>query len=68
MCAIYEPRILPVLMKAKTERRYSLMVLRDVLIRLVEPAREQELQNINDPDEYRRARGISFPPAPGERA
>ena len=67
VCAIYEPRILPVLLKAKTERRYSLMVLRDVPIRLVEPAREEELQNINDPDEYRRARGISFPPAPGAR-
>ena len=64
VCAIYEPRILPVLMKAKAERRYSLMLLRDVPIRLVEPSRAEQLRNINDPEEYRKARGLSFPPAP----
>ena len=30
MCAIYEPAILPVLLRAREARRYSLMLLRDV--------------------------------------
>ena len=64
VCAIYEPRIFPVLQKAKVEQRYSLMILRDVPIRLVEPEREEELRNINHPDEYRRAGGRRFPPTP----
>jgi len=64
VCAIYEPRILPVLREAKAKKRYSLMLLRDVPIRLVEPERFFELQNVNDPDEFRKAGGISFPPAP----
>ena len=64
VCAIYEPRILPVLQKAKAETRYSLMLLRDVPTHLLEPERPEELQNINDPNEYRRLRRLSSPPAP----
>ncbi len=64
VCAIYEPRILPLLREAKAKGRYSLMLLRDVPIRLVEPVRAEELRNINDPDDYRKARGLSSPPAP----
>ena len=63
VCAIYEPRILPVLREAKARKRYSLMLLRDVPIYLVEPVRAAELTNINDLDEYREAGGVSFPPA-----
>jgi molybdopterin-guanine dinucleotide biosynthesis protein A len=68
VCAIYEPRILPVLQAAKAKKRYSLMLLRDVPIRLVEPVRAGELRNINDPDELRQAGGelppASSPPVP----
>jgi molybdopterin-guanine dinucleotide biosynthesis protein A len=64
VCAIYEPRILPVLEAAKAEKRYSLMLLRDVPIRLVEPVRARELRNINDPDEFRQAGGVSSPLVP----
>ncbi len=63
VCAIYEPSILPVLVRAKKERRYSLMLLRDVPVRLVEAQRPEELRNINDPDEYERAIRKS-PPLP----
>jgi len=55
VCAIYEPSILPVLIQAKTDRRYSLMLLCDVTVRLVEPRRPEELRNVNDPSEYRKA-------------
>jgi molybdopterin-guanine dinucleotide biosynthesis protein A len=55
VCAIYEPSILPVLVRAKEERRYSLMLLRDVPVRLVEAHRPEELRNVNDPVEYERA-------------
>ena len=55
VCAIYEPKILPVLLRARETRRFSLMLLRDVPIRLVEPLRDGELRNVNDPEEYRRA-------------
>ncbi len=61
VCAIYEPRILAVLRDAKASGRYSLMLLRDVPIRLVEPQRTEELRNINDPEDYRKARGLSLP-------
>jgi len=64
VCAIYEPRILPVLKEAKEKKRYSLMLLRDVPIRLVEPLRPDDLRNVNDPEEYKEAGGISSPPAP----
>ena len=65
VCAIYEPSILPVLIRAKEERRYSLMLLRDVPVRLVEPHRPEELRNINDPAEYREA-VTKNRPLPGE--
>jgi molybdopterin-guanine dinucleotide biosynthesis protein A len=55
VCALYEPRILPVLERAHEKRRYSLMLLRDVPIHLVEPAEERELRGVNDPSEYRAA-------------
>jgi molybdopterin-guanine dinucleotide biosynthesis protein A len=64
VCTIYEPAILPALLEAKTQKRYSLMLLRDVPLRLVEPTRAGELRNVNDPDELRKAGGISFPPVP----
>ena len=64
VCAIYEPRILPVLKEAKDKGRYSLMLLRDVPIRLLEPLGTDDLRNVNDPQEYRRAGGISSLPAP----
>ena len=63
VCAIYEPRILPVLLGAKARGRYTLKVLRDVRVRLVEPAHPQELANINDPDEYSRAASRGLPPS-----
>jgi molybdopterin-guanine dinucleotide biosynthesis protein A len=53
VCAIYEPKIIPVLERARDRRRYSLMLLRDVPIRLVEPADGRELQGVNEPGEYR---------------
>jgi len=62
VCAIYEPRILPVLLAAKSRGRFTLKVLRDVAVRLVEPADPRELANVNDPDEYARAAGGSLPP------
>jgi len=64
VCAIYEPRILPVLKEAKEKRRYSLMLLREVPIRLVEPLGTEDLRNVNDPEEYRQAGGVSSLPAP----
>lgn len=60
-CAIYEPRILPVLLDAKARGRYSLMLLRDVAVRLVEPIHPEELTNINDPEEYRKTAGLKLP-------
>jgi molybdopterin-guanine dinucleotide biosynthesis protein A len=59
VCAIYEPRIAPLLLRAQAEGRYSLMLLRDVPIRLVDPAESRELQGVNDPDEYEAARKAS---------
>ena len=56
VCALYEPKILPVLQRAREQKRYSLMLLRDVPIRLVDPAEERELRGVNDPSEYRAAR------------
>jgi molybdopterin-guanine dinucleotide biosynthesis protein A len=53
MCAIYEPAILPVLLRAREARRYSLMLLRDVPVALVEPADKRELMGINSQEEYR---------------
>ena len=64
VCAIYEPRILPALREAKEKKRYSLMLLMDVPIRLIEPVRAGELKNINNPDDYKNAGGVSFPPVP----
>lgn len=55
VCAIYEPRILPILEQRKTQRRFSLMLLRDVPVKLVDPADPEELRNINNLEEYRQA-------------
>lgn len=57
VCTIYEPRILPVLLNARARGRYTLKLLREVAVRLVEPAHPEELANINDPEEYRKAAG-----------
>jgi molybdopterin-guanine dinucleotide biosynthesis protein A len=51
--AIYEPSILPTLERARLTGRYSLMLLRDMPVHLVEVENEVELLNINDPKEYR---------------
>jgi molybdopterin-guanine dinucleotide biosynthesis protein A len=61
VCAIYEPRILPVLLGAKARGRYTLKLLRDVPVRLVEPSRPEDLTNVNDPGEYRLATGRGLP-------
>jgi len=55
VCAIYEPRMRPVLEDRKKNGRYSLQVLRDLPVRLVDPPSAEELQNINYPEEYRQA-------------
>ena len=56
MCAIYEPAIMPILARARDEGRYSLMLLCDVPVALVEPADEHELLGVNNREEYRAAR------------
>ncbi len=55
VCAIYEPSILPVLEERKARHRYSLMLLRDVPLKLVDTDRLGELRNINNLEEYREA-------------
>jgi molybdopterin-guanine dinucleotide biosynthesis protein A len=62
VCAIYEPAILAALEAARAQKRYSLMLLRDVPLKLVEPADERELRGVNEPDEYRAARSRSGDP------
>ena len=62
VCTIYEPRILPVLQKASGQGRYTLKLLRDLPVRLVEPEHPEELANINDPEEYKKAAGGFLPP------
>ncbi len=62
VCTIYEPRILPVLQEASAKGRYTLKLLRDVHVCLVEPDHPEELANINDPEEYIKAAGGFFPP------
>jgi molybdopterin-guanine dinucleotide biosynthesis protein A len=52
VCAIYEPAILPVLERARVQRRYSLMLLRDVPLKLVEPTDERELRGVNERGEF----------------
>jgi molybdenum cofactor guanylyltransferase len=56
VCAIYEPRIVPVLSRARAERRYSLMLLCDLPVALVEPVDGREIQGVNSPEEYRASR------------
>jgi molybdopterin-guanine dinucleotide biosynthesis protein A len=52
VCAIYEPRILASLERARDERRYSLMLLRDLPTLLPEPEDPRELCGANTPGEY----------------
>jgi molybdopterin-guanine dinucleotide biosynthesis protein A len=52
VCAIYEPAILPALLEAKARDRYSLMLLKTLSVRLVEPAAARELLNVNERREY----------------
>jgi molybdopterin-guanine dinucleotide biosynthesis protein A len=54
--AIYQPAILPILERAKLTCRYSLMLLRDVPVHLIEAESVRELLNINDPNDYREYR------------
>jgi len=61
VCAIYEPAMLSVLQERKSRGRYSLQMLRDLPVKLVEPLDPAELRNINSLEEYRRAAG----PRPG---
>jgi len=56
VCAIYEPRIAPVLLSAAAQGRYTLKILRDIPVRLVEPDNPRELANVNFPEDYQRAR------------
>jgi molybdopterin-guanine dinucleotide biosynthesis protein A len=56
VCALYEPRIVPFLSRARDTGRYSLMLLCDVPVTLVEPADEREIRGINSPEEYRASR------------
>ena len=56
MCAIYEPRILGALTQARDTRHYSLMLLCDVPVALVEPDNKREIQGINSQEEYRALR------------
>jgi molybdopterin-guanine dinucleotide biosynthesis protein A len=53
VCAIYEPAILPVLERARDRRRYSLMLLKDVPLKLLDPLDERELRGVNEPGEFR---------------
>jgi molybdopterin-guanine dinucleotide biosynthesis protein A len=53
VCAIYEPAILPVLKRARDMKRYSLMLLRDVPLKLLDPADERELRGVNEPGGFR---------------
>ncbi|HYW82785.1 MAG TPA: NTP transferase domain-containing protein [Spirochaetia bacterium] len=53
VCAIYEPAILPALERAREKRRYSLMLLRDVPLKLLDAADGRELQGVNEPGEFR---------------
>jgi molybdopterin-guanine dinucleotide biosynthesis protein A len=61
VCTIYEPRILPVLQAASAAGRYTLKLLRDLPVRLVEIERPAELANINDPEDYQKAAGLTLP-------
>ena len=56
VCAIYEPGILPYLLRARDTGHYSLMLLRDVPVALVEPLDKREIQGINSREEYRASR------------
>jgi molybdopterin-guanine dinucleotide biosynthesis protein A len=51
--AIYEPAILPMLEGAKATGNYSLMLLRDVPVHLIEAEDAAELRNVNDGTDYR---------------
>jgi len=53
VCAIYEPAILPALERARDKKRYSLMLLRDVPLTLLDPVDERELRGVNEPGEFR---------------
>jgi molybdopterin-guanine dinucleotide biosynthesis protein A len=55
VCAIYEPKIFPLLAARVRERRYSLGLLRDLPVRLVHAQRPGELAGINTPQELRAA-------------
>jgi molybdopterin-guanine dinucleotide biosynthesis protein A len=52
VCAIYEPAILPALERARDRRRYSLMLLRDVPLKLLDAADGRELRGVNEPGEF----------------
>lgn len=64
LCTIYEPRIHPVLTARKAEGRRSLMLLRDLEIRLVEPEDPAVIRNVNDPSSYRETLAGLDPPPP----
>ena len=51
--AVYEPAILPMLESAKAAGKFSLMLLRDVPVHLIEAENAAELRNVNDADDYR---------------
>lgn len=61
VCAIYEPRILPSLERARDERRYNHMRLRDLPTLLLEPEDPRELCGANTPVEYLAALSAPWP-------
>jgi cyclic pyranopterin phosphate synthase len=61
VCAIYEPGIRGSLERARDERHYSLMLLRDHPVKLLELADPWELRGVNTPREYLAA--LSAPPS-----
>jgi molybdenum cofactor guanylyltransferase len=52
VCAIYEPALLPALERARDRGRYSLMLLRDVPLKLLDAADGRELRGVNEPGEF----------------
>jgi molybdenum cofactor guanylyltransferase len=55
VCAIYEPRIRPLLEARAREQRFSLGVLNDLPVRLVTPDLPHELAGVDTPGELRAA-------------
>jgi molybdenum cofactor guanylyltransferase len=55
VCAIYEPRIRPLLEARVRAGRFSLGILNDLPVRLVTPARPHELAGVDTPEDLQEA-------------